>query len=177
MSIETNTPKQKARLAKVRELLAKGENPYADIGKDKLLIGEAKFVRVKHDNLKELERKWQSGANAPQGLPLYRADAQILKDLGIEPTPTKVVNVDLEFCSFCEQPTPRISITYGKGHPRKFIKLELIRKDGEVIDFEQKVIHVVDRLKACPACVGFIKPILDRNGNLISSGIDIPNSD
>lgn len=68
------------------------------------------------------------------------------------------------YCSFCGVEVDQTRLTKGSGHPRAMIKEELKIIHG-VPTIEEKIIHVTEKLEACPDC------------SLHVPKADIPNSD
>lgn len=112
-------------------------------------------------------------------------DDSILKDMGIEPTPTRVEGTypvtgrPKVFCSFCQDLiSPEFRATYGTINPRKTFKTELIyNSKGEVVSFDEKVIHYSEKVVACPAHSNYIGPITNKVGEIQSQGTRFPDFD
>lgn len=182
MSIETNTPAQKERLAKVKAILAAGGNPYAsdptvksntkdqgglDKDRDKR-VEEALKVRTERSEAKvrELEAKWQERPR-----PIFK---HFLPDLVLGTF--TILDPSKLYCSFCGNVTDETTVTRGTGKLRKSIKTELVEIGG-VKTVIEKVTHFTEKVLACENCVLEILPTLDSDGNYIKSNIVIPNSD
>jgi hypothetical protein len=97
-SSNTISSKDRIRLAKVRDQLAKGINPYADIKDRVLTIGSRVHVpvvtKVSKKIIKALESKWKSGDSKDLG----RGKYGIRVKLGIQVIPTYT---EILTCSFC----------------------------------------------------------------------------
>jgi len=73
-------------------------------------------------------------------------------------------------CSFCGNPVPRILASHGISRIRRKIDTKLdLTVDPVAID--EKVIITSDKVVACPNCVGEIKPLKDRDGNITHSNV------
>lgn len=168
MSIETNTPAQKARLAKVKQMLADGISPYASDPNEKTNTKDqggldkdradrraaALLVREERSDVrtKELERKWKgdSGRVKP---------SVCLPDLDLFQGEVRELHPDHVRCSFCQTIIHKIEATYGQGKPRKS-RTTVITKDIDGnISFDEEVRHSVLKVVACPGCVDLVPKI------------------
>lgn len=73
-------------------------------------------------------------------------------------------------CSFCGKDTDRVNITHGIGPLRSIYTDELVCIDG-IKTIIEKVRRTSDKITSCPNCISQIKPNLDKDGNMVNSGI------
>lgn len=154
--IKLLTDKERTRHSKVESLLAKGENPYTpDLLKEsgKNLHGSNATDRViNYDALdRETEEQFKAKLdhwserptphnNTIEGLDL-RSEAEIKRD------PFKL------YCSFCgNEIKESFRATVGSGPSRKILKREVVKDEKGLNTIEDKMIHVTDKLTACPDC-------------------------
>lgn len=161
------TDKGRARLTKVRDMLEKGISPYAELAAK----GQ---MGIQHIPKKTREDKPTATKIVATPKPIksfYKPTPMEDLDLGVgeKQDPFKV------YCSFCGHETDIYEATIGTGKLRKIVKHDLFKVGSELV-YEEKVIHVTDKLTACPDCCLRIKPIMadehDKDGNVMydSSG-------
>jgi hypothetical protein len=140
-SSNTISSKDRVRLAKVRDQLTKGINPYADIKDRVLTIGNRLHVpivkKVNSKDLKSLERKWKSGDSKDLGRGKYGVRVK----LGVQVIPTYT---EILTCSFCGIQVHESTMTvksvmtgYGNNPNDMFGVLPRYKK-----------------MKACSGCIG-----------------------
>lgn len=184
MAIETNTPAQRERLRRVREMLANGENPYATVSpKDQGGLDQDRKVRSiealkvqaerSESRTKELESKWRGNSGTVNPRVSFAPGSSFAKMFGAP----VVLDPEKVCCSFCDNEIDRVNATFGRGKPRKIINTVFLLDEHGNKTFDDDIHHVIDKLVACPDCVNQIKPILDRDGNLVNSGIDFPETE
>ena len=90
----------------------------------------------------------------------FKDEGLICKLLGIEPScgaPTGLV------CSFCGVHVEKFNATFGVGKPRKIVSTQYTRDiNGNLVDYEDKVIHVAEKVVACPKCCLQVGPVYNR---------------
>lgn len=163
MAIETNTPAQRERLAKVKRMLAEGVSPYAEIGnkgaKDQGGLEsdraqrriEALKVRTERSEIRttELEAKWKGNSGD------VRPSTKLQVSLG---EPVEVLQ-DHVLCSFCQTQVWKINATYGSGKPRMSKDIVFTLDDHGNKSFEERPRYSVSKVVACPDCVNMIPKI------------------
>jgi len=112
---------------------------------------------------RKLERKWKGneGKRSKSHIPI---DSPELAALGIKPQP--VVKFSGVRCSFCGKDTPRCTASFGVAKPRKVLGLDLEPKQyGDTL--YPVVAHIGEKVTACPDCAGNIKPLTNRDGEIV----------
>jgi hypothetical protein len=79
-------------------------------------------------------------------------------------------------CSYCGTDVDHILATEANTKSEIGTVHETVQI-GNRVEYREKLIHKSGRVVACPACVGNVKAITDKHGDLISSGVRIPNTD
>lgn len=94
----------------------------------------------------------------------FQDDALISDLLGLPRGPKQIKRIGILSCSFCGADVQPQRATQGISSPRKVDGGLTKTRDqqGQVIDFEPKIIHVAEHKVACPACCLLIKPIYKR---------------
>lgn len=153
------TDSERERFAKVTDLLTHGQSPYnvarlKEAGKNLGGVDlEPKItVASREKDYTALEAKWaergQVGFTVVKQVDLFsKSERDQLKD------PEKVQ------CSFCEQFTPRITSTVGKGKPRRSSTIEITTDELGRVTWEEKVFYRPVKVVSCPKCVGGVEKV------------------
>ena len=162
----------RARLAKVRDMLAKGESPYAHIsnGGASPIRSQLKSVEVEpsQERIESLETKWRSGEGPTLRCELPKIDdLQLWTEEELKPRDPMILH-----CTFCGKPTSESVATRGKT-TKMFFKDEVKEINGVKV-IESKAIFRTIKVVACQACALKIQPIVHRDGS-ISNTLEVPS--
>lgn len=151
------TPKEKARLIKVRKCLSEGINPYTldNLDEEKKLgvgVHDKKDIKIRERSEKEtelLEKKWGNRTHVKP--PDYLDDVNLGKS-------TPPIPVEYVACSYCGKVlhTIRDSVTYGSGKTKKKVSEQVVERvtdAGLVREIIEKVTHYSEKTVACSQCV------------------------
>lgn len=165
--IKLLTNVERTRLAKVNEMLDKGQNPYnaqrlKDDGKN--LGGSNANERVINYDALEMETeahyqarldKWSERPEVHDDVVIDDLDLRSETENGWNPiildSTGKIIGYRL-YCTFCSKEVEAHRATLGKGDPRKIVKREVINLPNGLNTIDDKLIHVTDKTIACPEC-------------------------
>ena len=145
----------KVRLAKVREMLARGESPYAHISNEGAspIRSQLKQVEVEpsQDRIKSLEIKWRSGEGPTLRCELPKIDdLQLWTEEDLKPKDPTILR-----CTFCRKVTSESVATRGKT-TKMFFKDEVKERDGTKV-IESKAIFRAIKVVGCSDCALKVK--------------------
>ena len=139
------SPKDRARLDRVRAKLANGESPYSDIGDRQLTIGVRVSIpvvkKVTSRVRKTLVKKWKSG-DSKEIIRAKRGGIVIQLGKQVKPEYSEILT-----CSFCGNRVHESTITTAKEFSG------FIPNKKDLFGY----VPMSKAVKACPDCVGRIR--------------------
>lgn len=155
-------PKERERLARVREMLAKGMNPYAkENNESRIDLGKSSYVPVVHDDTERiaaLEAKW---ARLPLGPEIDLEIPSLYTKEDLAKIEARAKHPNILLCSYCKVEVGNAVATRGKT--TKIKRVEDIVGEGADRHVEVKYVFRAVKVVACPKCALKIKPTEHRN--------------
>ena len=123
-----------------------------------------------------LEAKWKGNSGSEKPCVTFGPGSELEKLFGFPVLPPVTQDPTKVRCSFCGKDVDRVNATHGIGRLKMGTTQVIASLDG-VKTLEEKVRCTSDKITSCPNCVSQIKPNLDKDGNLINSGIQFPETE
>jgi hypothetical protein len=159
------TDKDRARVKKLREILARGESPYTQLGdkgakdqggldKDRK-VKPSEVIERSEARTKQLEARWQAGVEGT--LKPEKVYLEVPID-GLEPFEAVKYDPSKAVCSFCKVEVERLRATEGQGRLKRIAKTYIAVVNG-VREVREDVKYVSEKVTACPNCILQIRDI------------------